>query len=160
MKKSLQTMLRHHNARVNSHQRWKRTRFRVCFHLWCELTSTMNVTEWQVSSNSWLFVLLALVYSWSKRWTSVCELPALKAYHHSSTATLGSYSNQFFGPAHSFAALCSVIFTLLCAYSTSSARRLYYLLSIRHSHEGDTWNSKTAGQIPFKLTEFRLGGDH
>ena len=51
--KRLQTMLRHHNARVNSHQRWKQTRFRVCFHLWCELTSTMNVTEWQVSLNSW-----------------------------------------------------------------------------------------------------------
>ena len=29
-------MLWHHNARVNSHQRWKQTRFRVCFHLWCE----------------------------------------------------------------------------------------------------------------------------
>ena len=23
---------------VNSHQRWKQTRVRVCFHLWCELT--------------------------------------------------------------------------------------------------------------------------
>ena len=23
---------------VNSHQRWKQTRFHVCFHLWCELT--------------------------------------------------------------------------------------------------------------------------
>ena len=44
--KCLQTMLWHHNARVNSHQRWKQTRFRVCFHLWCELTSTMNVTQW------------------------------------------------------------------------------------------------------------------
>ena len=32
-----------HNARVNSHQRWKQTRFRVCFHLWCELTNTMSV---------------------------------------------------------------------------------------------------------------------
>ena len=53
-KKRLQMMLWHHNARVNSHQRWKQTRFRVCFHLWCELTSTMNVTEWQVSWNSWL----------------------------------------------------------------------------------------------------------
>ena len=42
-----------HNARVNSHQRWKQTRFRVCFHLWCELTSTINVREWQVSWNSW-----------------------------------------------------------------------------------------------------------
>ena len=51
--KRLQTMLWHHNARVNSHQRGKQTRFRVCFHLWCELTSTMNVTEWQVSWNSW-----------------------------------------------------------------------------------------------------------
>ena len=39
----------HHNARVNSHQRWKQTRFRVCFHLWCELTSTMNLTEWQAA---------------------------------------------------------------------------------------------------------------
>ena len=36
--KRLQTMLWHHNVRVNSHQRWKQTRFRVCFHLWCELT--------------------------------------------------------------------------------------------------------------------------
>ena len=49
MKKRLQVMLWHHDARVNSHQRWKQTRFRVCFHLWCELTSTMNVKEWQVS---------------------------------------------------------------------------------------------------------------
>ena len=31
-------MLWHHNARVNSHQRWKQTRLRVCFHLWCKLT--------------------------------------------------------------------------------------------------------------------------
>ena len=52
----LQMMLWHHNTRVNSHQRWKQTRFRVCFHLWCELTSTMNVTEWQVSWNSWRFL--------------------------------------------------------------------------------------------------------
>ena len=50
--KRLQMMLWLHNTRVNSHQRWKQTRFRVCFHLWCELTSTMNVTEWQVSWNS------------------------------------------------------------------------------------------------------------
>ena len=52
MKKGSQTMLWHHNTRVNSHQIWKQTRFRVCFHLWCELTSTMNVMEWQVSWNS------------------------------------------------------------------------------------------------------------
>ena len=35
-------MLWHHNTRVNSHQRWKQTQFCVCFHLWCELTSTMR----------------------------------------------------------------------------------------------------------------------
>ena len=46
-------MLWHHYARVNSHQRWKQTRFRVCFQLWCELTITMNAMEWQVSWNSW-----------------------------------------------------------------------------------------------------------
>ena len=53
MKKRFQTMQWHHNAWVNSHQRWKQTRFRVCFHLWCELTSTMNATELQVSRTSW-----------------------------------------------------------------------------------------------------------
>ena len=58
--KRLQTMLWHHNARVNSHQRWKQTRFRICFRLWCELTSTMNVTEWQVSWNSCIGLYLAL----------------------------------------------------------------------------------------------------
>ena len=52
LKKILQTMLWPCYARVNSHQRWKQTRFRVCFHLWCELANTMNVTEWQVSWNS------------------------------------------------------------------------------------------------------------
>ena len=45
MKKRLQAMLWHHKARVNSHQRWKQTRNRICFNLWCELTSTMNTTE-------------------------------------------------------------------------------------------------------------------
>ena len=47
---------------------WKKTpidavtpqRFRVCFHLWCELTTTMNVTEWQVSWNS--YVLSGVVF--------------------------------------------------------------------------------------------------
>ena len=51
---------------VNSHQRWKQTRNRVCFHLcvswlWhCGVTASFgvifqewNVTEWQVSWNSW-----------------------------------------------------------------------------------------------------------
>ena len=27
---------------VNSHQRWKQTRNRVCFHLWCELTLALR----------------------------------------------------------------------------------------------------------------------
>ena len=54
--KRLQMMLWHHNTRVNSHQRWRQTRFRVCFHLWCELTDTMNVTEWQVSWNSFVAI--------------------------------------------------------------------------------------------------------
>ena len=38
MTKRLPMMLWYLNARVNSHQRWKQTRFRVCFHLWCKLT--------------------------------------------------------------------------------------------------------------------------
>ena len=40
-----QAMLWNHNARVNSHQRWKQTRICVCFHLWCELTSTMSTIK-------------------------------------------------------------------------------------------------------------------
>ena len=40
--KRIQMMLWHHNARVNSYQRWKQTRIRVCFHLWCELTNAMR----------------------------------------------------------------------------------------------------------------------
>ena len=51
-RRRLQTMLWHHKAWVNSHQRWKQTRFRICFHLWYESTTKMNVTEWQVSWNS------------------------------------------------------------------------------------------------------------
>ena len=38
-------MLWCNDAKVNSHQRWKQTRIRVCFHLWCELTSTMSTSE-------------------------------------------------------------------------------------------------------------------
>ena len=53
MIKRLQTMLWHQQRQSHSHQRRKQTWFCVCFHLWCELTSTMNVTEWQVSWNSW-----------------------------------------------------------------------------------------------------------
>ena len=40
---------------VNSHQRREQTQNCICFHLWCELTSKINVTEWQVSWNSWYF---------------------------------------------------------------------------------------------------------
>ena len=61
--KRLQTMLWHHNTRVNSHQRWKQTQFHVCFHPWCELTTTMNVTEWQLSWNScYAWVLFSTSY--------------------------------------------------------------------------------------------------
>ena len=78
-KKRLQMMLWHHNARVNSHQRWKQTRFCICFHLCCELTNTMNVTEWQVSWNSWFdenfFCFHCPTVKWNanmpKRWHSV-----------------------------------------------------------------------------------------
>ena len=59
----------HLNTRVNSHQRWKQTRFRVCFHLWCELTSTMNVTIWQASYNSCTF----FVYT---TWPQSLPIPA------------------------------------------------------------------------------------
>ena len=63
------TMLWHHNARVNSQQRWKQKRFRICFHLWCELTNTMNVTERRVSLNSckhWFPKMkFAQTFSWS-----------------------------------------------------------------------------------------------
>ena len=52
-----------HHARVNSHQRWKQIRFHVCFHLLCELTSTMNVTEWQVSWNSCFIIYGLLAYN-------------------------------------------------------------------------------------------------
>ena len=48
LKNTLQTILWRHNAKVNSHQRWKQTRIRVCFHLWCELTRTMNMMELQL----------------------------------------------------------------------------------------------------------------
>ena len=64
-KRRLQTMLWQHYARVNSHQSWKQTRFRVCFLLWCELTITMNVTEWQISWNS------CYVMSWKGRGVNI-----------------------------------------------------------------------------------------
>ena len=52
--KRLQTMLWHYNTRVNSHQRWKQTRFRVCFHLWCELTLALwcHSIVWSIFSRN------------------------------------------------------------------------------------------------------------
>ena len=58
-----QTMLWSHNARVNSHQRWKQTRNRVCFHLWCELTSTMSAMHFLLISENEFF-------SWNKMYQS------------------------------------------------------------------------------------------
>ena len=45
LQKRDQTMMWHHDARVNLHQGWKQTRIRVCFHLWGELTSTMSTID-------------------------------------------------------------------------------------------------------------------
>ena len=69
--KRLQTMLWHHNARVNSHQRWKQTRFRICFHLWRELTSTMRCNG---MTRFLEFMLCALRIP-----TPLCALPASSA---------------------------------------------------------------------------------
>ena len=68
-------MLWHHDTRVNSHQRWKQTRFRVCFHLWCELTSTMDVTEWQVSWNSWFYFQVDIRHDELANITQVWQAP-------------------------------------------------------------------------------------
>ena len=92
--KRLQTMLRHHNARVNSHQRWKQTRFRVCFHLWCELTSTMNVTQWQVSWHSWA---AASTHQQGMGW---CEMKKMKANHIFCAASHLLCCITSFGVAH------------------------------------------------------------
>ena len=70
-KKRLQTMLWHLNARVNSHRRWKQMRFRVCFYLWCELTSAMNIMKWQVSSNSCSVYWLELRMVWKGLWLTL-----------------------------------------------------------------------------------------
>ena len=40
---------------VNSHQRWKQTRNRVCFHLWCELTLAL-----------WCHSIVWSLFSWNK----------------------------------------------------------------------------------------------
>ena len=81
--KRLQTMLWHHNARVNSHQRWKQMRFRICFHLWCELTSTMNVTEWQVrvrGSSQWVHATCSQCSGGSQRHGTAPIAPSSSAH--------------------------------------------------------------------------------
>ena len=107
-KKILQTMLWHHNARVNSHQSWKQTRFCVCFHLWCELNSTMNVTEWQVSWNSWI-VLIERQTGYNMKWAKTSAVPrrktkradgsvlkwAIKHYNDIQILTGGDYNMDF-----------------------------------------------------------------
>ena len=40
---------------VNSHQRWKQTRYCVCFHLWCELTLAL-----------WCHSIIWSRFSWNK----------------------------------------------------------------------------------------------
>ena len=40
---------------VNSHQRWKQMRKRVCFHLWCELTLAL-----------WCHSIVWSLFSWNK----------------------------------------------------------------------------------------------
>ena len=40
---------------VNSHQKWKQTRNRVCFHLWCELTLAL-----------WCHSIVWSLFSWNK----------------------------------------------------------------------------------------------
>ena len=40
---------------VNSHQRWKQTRNRVCFHLWCELTLVL-----------WCHSIIWCLFSWNE----------------------------------------------------------------------------------------------
>ena len=67
---------------VNSHQTCKQTRDRVCLHLWCELNLAgslgvffffmkENVTEWQVSWNSW--VVLHFLDKWQQSCSSSCH---------------------------------------------------------------------------------------
>ena len=84
-------MVWHNNARVNSHQRWKQTWFRVCFHLWCELTSTMNVMEWQVSWNScWMLT------AGGKKWLKHAE--NTKYHLKGSKGNRNSCQSQFLLP--------------------------------------------------------------
>ena len=53
--KRCQAMLWCVNTRVNSYQRWKQTRNRVCFHLWCELTLAL-----------WCHSIVWSLFSWNK----------------------------------------------------------------------------------------------
>ena len=51
---------------VNSHQRWKQTRNRVCFLLWCELTLAL-----------WCHSIAWSLFSWNKMITSMLLFPFL-----------------------------------------------------------------------------------
>ena len=91
--KILQTMLWHPNARVNSHQRWKQTRFRVYFHLWCELTNRMNVTEWPISWNSWYEQGSRANYQVPTKWTRL-KLPPLSPRQCRKSGSKREYKNN------------------------------------------------------------------
>ena len=58
---------------VNSHQRWKQTRNRVCFHLWCKLTLALrchsivwNLYSWRCNGmkNFMEFMRWLLISTW------------------------------------------------------------------------------------------------
>ena len=54
-KKKLQTMQWHHNATGNSHQRWKQTQNRVCFHLtFIVLVNSQQRWKQMLSSLVWI----------------------------------------------------------------------------------------------------------
>ena len=55
-------------TRVNSHQRWKQTRFRVCLHLWCELTNTMSAIGYTALIIFWQNSLPANIRKWVFSW--------------------------------------------------------------------------------------------
>ena len=93
-KKRLQMVLWHYNARVNSHQRWKQTRFRICFHLWYELTSTMNVTEWHVSWNSWNVLVVSPICVFYFQSAGMSDVSTLQPRHLHLLATIPNLQTE------------------------------------------------------------------
>ena len=138
-----QTMLWHHNARVNSQQRWKQTRF----HLWCELTNTMNVTEWQVSWNSSEVLRSVHTYLWRITWL----------YHQ----VMFSGGKLYFLSQHSkYCALyCTLYPCITTPGNTCTSERFFRgwkdepYISIRY---GGSFSSKTAVQMSEKLCMGRV----